>query len=96
MHRVAPVRSALTTAWTAFPCHADWYVYPRSGAAWAADASVIFDEQGLRRLDDTFRGHLDRREVQPPAPKDDMHRLLPYWLRWRGDRSAGDLLNSDA
>ena len=28
--------------------------------------------------------------------KDDMHRLLPYWLSWRGDRSAGDLLSSDA
>jgi len=51
------------------PLHVDWYVYPRSQAAWVADAKVIFDEQGLRRLDDTFREHQDKREVQPPAPK---------------------------
>jgi predicted nucleotidyltransferase len=33
------------------PLHVDWYVYPRSQAAWVADARVIFDQQGLRRLD---------------------------------------------
>ncbi|MGB6571719.1 MAG: hypothetical protein WBF20_08610, partial [Trebonia sp.] len=59
----------------------DWYVYPRSQAAWVADAKVIFDEQGLRRLDDTFREHQDKREVQPPAPKAaNAHRLLQVSL----------------
>jgi predicted nucleotidyltransferase len=63
------------------PLHVDWYVYPRSQAAWAADARVIFDEQGLRRLGDTFREHLDKREVQPPAPKAaNAHRLLQVSL----------------
>jgi hypothetical protein len=51
------------------PLHVDWYVYPRSQVVWVADARVMFDEQDLRRLDDTFREHLDKREVQPPAPK---------------------------
>jgi hypothetical protein len=30
---------------------------------------VIFDEQGLSRLDDTFREYQDKRAVQPPTPK---------------------------
>jgi hypothetical protein len=60
----------------------DWHVYPRSQAAWVADAKVIFDEQGgLRRLDDTFREHQDKREMQPPAPKAaNAHRLLQVSL----------------
>ena len=63
------------------PLHVDWYVYPRSQAAWAADARVIFDVQGLRRLDDTFREHLDTQAVQPPAPKAaNAHRLLQVSL----------------
>jgi predicted nucleotidyltransferase len=63
------------------PLHVDWHVYPRSQVAWVADARVIFDEQGLRRLDDTFREHLDKREVQPPAPKAaNAHRLLQLSL----------------
>lgn len=63
------------------PLHVDWYVYPRSQAAWVADAKVIFDEQGLRRLDDRFREHQDKREVQPPAPKAaNAHRLLQVSL----------------
>jgi hypothetical protein len=63
------------------PLHVDWYIYPRSQAAWVADAKVIFDEQGLRRLDDTFRDHQDKREVQSPAPKvANAHRLLQVSL----------------
>ncbi len=46
-----------------------------------ADAKVIFDEQGLHRLDDRFREHQDKRDVQPPAPKaPNAHRLLPVSL----------------
>jgi predicted nucleotidyltransferase len=63
------------------PLHVDWYVYPISRAAWVADAKVIFDEPGLRRLGDTFREHQDKREVQPPAPKAaNAHRLLQVSL----------------
>jgi hypothetical protein len=61
--------------------HVDWYINPRSQAAWVADATVIFDEQGLHRLDDTFREHQDKRDVQPPAPKAaNAHRLLQVSL----------------
>jgi hypothetical protein len=29
------------------PPHVDWYIYPHSMGAWAADAKVIFDQHGL-------------------------------------------------
>lgn len=48
------------------PFNADWYVYPDSQGAWVADAKVVFDRRGLRRLSDTFDEHLAKREVQPP------------------------------
>ena len=51
------------------PFNADWYVYPDSQGAWVADAKVVFDRHGLRRLSDTFDEHLAKREVQPPAPR---------------------------
>ena len=76
------------------PLHVDWHVYPRSQAAWAADARVIFDEQGLRRLDDTFRELQDKRDVQPPTPKAaNAHRLLqvsliPVAAKYLARRSA--------
>jgi predicted nucleotidyltransferase len=63
------------------PLHVDWHIYPRSQAAWVADAKVIFDDHGLRRLDDTFREYQDKREVQPPTPKAaNAHRLLQVSL----------------
>jgi hypothetical protein len=63
------------------PLQVDWYIYPRSLAAWVTDASVIFDGAGLPRLDATFHGHLARREVQPPLPPAaDAHRLLQVSL----------------
>ena len=59
------------------PFNADWYIYPDSQGAWVADAKVIIDRRGLRRLSDTFDEHLARREVQPPTPKPaNAHRLL--------------------
>ena len=59
------------------PFNADWYVYPDSQGAWVADAKVVIDRHGLRRLSDTFDEHLAKREVQPPAPKPaHAHRLL--------------------
>jgi predicted nucleotidyltransferase len=59
------------------PLQADWYVYPLSRAAWAADAKIVFDRDGLPRLNDTFREHQEKREVQPPVPKAaNAHRLL--------------------
>ena len=62
------------------PFNADWY-YPDSQGAWVADAKVVFDRHGLRRLSDTFDEHLAKREVQPPAPKPaDAHRLLQMAL----------------
>lgn len=65
----------------ALPLHVDWYVYPLSRAAWVADAKVIFDRDGLPRLNDTFREHQEKREVQPPAPKAaNAHRLLQVSL----------------
>jgi predicted nucleotidyltransferase len=63
------------------PLHVDWYVYPISRAAWVADAKVIFDRDGLPRLNDTFYEHQEKREVQPPAPKAaNAHRLLQLSL----------------
>jgi hypothetical protein len=63
------------------PLHVDWYVYPRSRAAWVADAKVIFDCDGLSRLNDTFHEHQEKREVQPPTPKAaNAHRLLQVSL----------------
>jgi predicted nucleotidyltransferase len=63
------------------PLHVDWHIYPRSQAAWVADAKVIFDRQGLHRLDDTFREHQDKRERQPAAPRAaNAHRLLQVSL----------------
>jgi hypothetical protein len=63
------------------PLHVDWHVYPLSQAAWVADAKVIFDRHGLPRLNDTFRGHQEKREIQPPAPKAaSAHRLLQISL----------------
>ncbi len=65
----------------ALPLHVDWYVYPLSRAAWVADAKVIFDRDGLPRLNDTFHEHQEKREVQPPAPKAaNAHRLLQVSL----------------
>lgn len=51
------------------PLWVDWDVYPMSGGAWVADATVIFDRPGLPRLGDTFDDHLAKRDVQPPTPK---------------------------
>jgi predicted nucleotidyltransferase len=63
------------------PFNADWYVYPDSQGAWVADAKVVFDRHGLRRLSDTFDEHLAKREVQPPAPRPaNAHRLLQVAL----------------
>lgn len=63
------------------PFNADWYIYPDSQGAWVADAKVVFDRHGLRRLSDSFDEHLAKREVQPPAPKPaDAHRLLQMAL----------------
>lgn len=63
------------------PLHVDWHVYPRSLAAWVADAKVIFDSHGLPRLNDTFSEYQDKREVQPPTPKAaNAHRLLQVSL----------------
>jgi predicted nucleotidyltransferase len=63
------------------PFNADWYVYPDSQGAWVADAKVVLDRRGLRRLSDTFAEHLAKREVQPPVPKPaDAHRLLQIAL----------------
>ena len=63
------------------PFNADWYIYPDSQGAWVADAKVVFDRHGLRRLSDTFDEHLAKREVQPPAPKPaNAHRLLQMAL----------------
>jgi hypothetical protein len=63
------------------PLNVDWYAYPRSQAAWVADAKVIFDRDGLPRLDDTFSEHLEKREVQPARPKPaNAHRLLQVSL----------------
>jgi predicted nucleotidyltransferase len=63
------------------PLHVDWHVYPRSQAAWFADAKVIFDAHGLPRLNDTFYEHQEKREVQPATPKAaNAHRLLQVSL----------------
>jgi hypothetical protein len=63
------------------PLHVDWYIYPRSQAAWVADAEVIFDPHGLPRLTDTFHEYQEKREVQPPTPKPaNAHRLLQVSL----------------
>jgi hypothetical protein len=63
------------------PLHVDWYIYPRSVAAWVADARVIFDLHGLPRLNDTFSEYQEKREVQPPVPKPaNAHRLLQVSL----------------
>ena len=63
------------------PLHVDWYVYPRSMGAWVADATVIFDRDGLPRVRDTFRAHQQKRDVQPPTPKPaNAHRLLQVSL----------------
>jgi hypothetical protein len=63
------------------PFNADWYVYPDSQGAWVADAKVVVDRHGLRRLSDTFDEHLAKREVQPPTPKPaHAHRLLQLAL----------------
>jgi hypothetical protein len=63
------------------PLHVDWYVYPRSCAAWVADAKVIFDTDGLPRLRDTFSEYQEKRETQPPTHKpDNAHRLLQVSL----------------
>ena len=63
------------------PLNVDLYVYPRSQAAWVADAKVIFDRDGLPRLNDTFYEHQEKREVQPPTPKAaNAHRLLQVSL----------------
>ena len=63
------------------PLNVDWYVFPRSQAAWVADAKVIFDRDGLPRLNDTFYEHQEKREVQPPTPKAaNVHPLLQVWL----------------
>ena len=63
------------------PLHVDWYIYPRSLAAWVADAKVIFDRDGLPRVNDTFYEYQEKREVQPPAPKAaNAHRLLQVSL----------------
>ena len=63
------------------PFNADWYVYPDSQGAWVADAKVVIDRHGLRRLSDTFDEHLAKREVQPPTPKPaHAHRLLQLAL----------------
>lgn len=76
------------------PLHVDWYICPRSRAAWVADAKVIFDEMGLRRMDDTFREHQDKRERQPPTPKAaNEHRLpqvslIPVAAKYVARRSA--------
>jgi predicted nucleotidyltransferase len=63
------------------PLHVDWYIYPCSLAAWAADAKVLFSRQGFTRLDDTFREHLEKRQVQSPTTKAaSAHRLLQVSL----------------
>jgi predicted nucleotidyltransferase len=63
------------------PLAVDWYVYPLSQGAWVADAAIVFDRQGLRRIPDTFDEHLARRELQPPTPKPaSAHRLLQLAL----------------
>jgi hypothetical protein len=63
------------------PLNVDWYAYPRSQAAWVADAKVIFDRDGLPRLNDTFYEHIENREVQAPTPKAaNAHRLLQVSL----------------
>jgi hypothetical protein len=63
------------------PLHVDWYVYPRSMAAWVADAKVIFDSDGLPRLNDTFSAFQEKRETQPPTLKSaNAHRLLQVSL----------------
>jgi hypothetical protein len=77
------------------PLHVDWYICPHSMGAWAADAKVIFDQHGLPRLNGTFPGHQDKREVQPPTPKAaNAHRLLqvsliPVAAKYVVRRSAG-------
>jgi predicted nucleotidyltransferase len=63
------------------PLHVDWYIYPRSLAAWVADAKVIFDPYDLPRLNDTVSEYQEKREVQPPTPKPaNAHRLLQVSL----------------
>jgi predicted nucleotidyltransferase len=63
------------------PLHVDWYIFPRSLAAWVADAKVIFDLYDLPRLNDTFSEYQEKREVQPPTPKPaNAHRLLQVSL----------------
>jgi predicted nucleotidyltransferase len=63
------------------PLHVDWHVYPRSQAAWVADAKVIFDELGLPRLQDTFAEYQEQREVQAPTSKvANAHRQLQVSL----------------
>ena len=49
--------------------HQFWYVYPRSQAAWVADAKVIFERDGLPRLNDSFYEHQEKREVRLRRPR---------------------------
>jgi Nucleotidyltransferase domain len=63
------------------PLNVDWYVHPRSQAAWVADAKMIFDRDAFPTLNDTFYEYQEKREVQPPTPKAaNAHRLLQVSL----------------
>jgi hypothetical protein len=50
------------------PLWADWYIYPRSLAAWPADSTPVLDRPGIPRLTATFTEHLAA-EHEPPAPR---------------------------
>ncbi|WP_165550016.1 nucleotidyltransferase domain-containing protein [Kribbella speibonae] len=51
------------------PLWVDWYVHPRSLAAWPSDCTVIFERQDVGRTSATFSEYLTRGESEAPTSK---------------------------